>query len=158
MAAGSYIYVEAFLLETIGPLYMPGRLRLFCWFKAAHLPGTQIDGARVSVVACSDQAGGVWKEYSQDLVMEQSMAIIESLERLGIPGRALDAQGNFDTGDSWSNILFQVQREDETFTQSISMQCSGFDGNDAEELKSLFRQLFDLAGYDGYSQVIYNRA
>jgi hypothetical protein len=36
------------------------------------------------------------------------------------------------------------------------MQSSGFEGPNAESLRSLFRFLFALAGYDGFSPVIYD--
>jgi hypothetical protein len=157
VATAQYIDVEILLLQTDGLFFQPGSPSLLCRFKVLHLPGTQVQGAHISVVACIDQRENVWKEFSQELSIEQAQTIVESLEELGIPGRSLDVKGIVDTGDGWSDILLQVQRQDQTFVQNIAMQWSGFSGNDAEKLKALFRQLFNLAGYEGYSKTIYGR-
>jgi hypothetical protein len=40
-------------------------------------------------------------------------------------------------------------------TLDIGMQSSGFDGPDAERLRTLFRALFALVGFEAYCPIVY---
>ena len=156
MAARPYIDLEMSFSETCGPFGKAGWPRLYCWLKSVHLPGSKIDDAMISVVA-RVRATVSWQEHSRRLTLEQTQAILESLDKLGIPEKAVQVEGVVDTSDGWSNICFQVKDGERNFALDIPMQSSGFDGNDAEELRQLFRQLFKCAGYPDYCPVIYGQ-
>jgi hypothetical protein len=156
MAARPYIALEISLRQTGEPLGKVGWPFLYCWLKAVHLPGTAIDDARISVVTRSLPTEH-WHEFTRALTLAESQALVESLKKLGIPGRTLDAHGVDDTSDRWSHLFFRVKDDQETFALEIGMQSSGFAGADAEGLRAFFRQLFDCAGYREYDSEIYER-
>jgi hypothetical protein len=64
-------------------------------------------------------------------------------------------EGVVDTSDGWTNLFFRVKVEKEATALDIGMQSSGFDGLDAERLRTLFRALFALAGLEAYCPIVY---
>jgi hypothetical protein len=156
MTATPYIALEMSLLQTAGPHYKVGWPFLYCWLKAVHLPGTPLNDARVSVLSRAHPTEP-WHEFTRELSLGESEALVGSLEKLGIPGRSLDIEGVVDTSDEWSHVFFRVKTDEQTFALEIDMQASGFKGKDAEGLRALFRQLFDRAGYRDYCPVVYGQ-
>src|SRR4051794_18358072 len=110
------------IVETDGPVYDVGRPRLLCWFSAAHLPGTSLDGARVVLVARSP-ATGAWAEYARDLAPEQSAAVVGSLRGLGLPTRVPDIWGAADTSDEAGQTTVRVWLGDDATSFEFSWQC-----------------------------------
>ena len=96
-----------------------------------------------------------WREYVRQTTIDQARSVVAQLEALGIPGRTPEAEGVVDTSDGWTNLFFRVKVEKEATALDIGMQSSGFDGADAEGLRTLFRHLFALAGFEAYSPVVY---
>lgn len=154
MTVRPYILLEISLAETGGWVGKVGRPRLYCTLNAVHLPGTEIDDAMISIVA-RDRSTDSWQEHTRRLTLEQSQAILASLDKLGITEKPLQVESVFDTSDLWSRLSFRGRDGDKSFALDIGMQSSGFDGNDAEGLRGLLRQLFDYAGYADYSPTIY---
>jgi hypothetical protein len=149
-----YIAVELTLVESGGPHHRAGRPSMLCRFKAAFLPGTNINDGQVCVVV-PDQAARSWKEYAQPVTFEQAREVVRRLDALGIPGRTPEVQGVVDTSNGWTHLLFCARGEQHTTTLDIDMESSGFEGEDAERLRALFRQLFALAGYGGFCPAVY---
>lgn len=149
-----YIVLEVMLLESGGPIGTVGEPRMLCRYHAAHLPGTLIDDGKVSVVV-RDDTTRLWQEYVKPTTVEQARDIAGRLTALGFPGRTLEAKGVVDTSDGWTHLLLRVQWERHSLTLDINMQSSGFEGTDAEQLRDLCRQLFALAGFEGYCPVVY---
>jgi hypothetical protein len=154
MADPRYIVIEVTLLETGGSCETVGETRMFCRYSAVHCPGTQFDDGRVSVVA-RDDATQSWREYARRTTLDEARGIVAHLEALGTPGRTPEAKGIVDTSNGWTNLFFRVKAEQEETAVDIGMQCSGFDGADAERLRTLFRALFALAGFEAYSPSVY---
>lgn len=142
------------LIESSGLFGQAGRPNLFCWASAFHFPAAALGDGRILVLS-RDPAADAWREYAGALSAEQSRTIMELLKALGLPGRTPDVEGVVDTSDGWSHISFQTGVEGRHSHLDISMHSSGFDGGDAARLRSLFRLLFDLAGYQGYNQSAY---
>jgi hypothetical protein len=149
-----HIVLEVMLLETGGPFGTAGEPRLFCRYSALHLPGTPLDDGRVSVVA-RDGPTQSWQEYARRTTLDNARGIVAQLQALGVPGRTPEAEGVVDTSDGWTNLLFRVKAETDATALEIGMQSSGFDGADAERLRTLFRALFALAGFEAYCPVVY---
>jgi hypothetical protein len=127
---------------------------MFCRYCAIHLPGTHLDDGKVSVVA-RDHATQAWREYTRQTTLDEARGVLAQLEALGIPGRRPEVEGVVDTSDGWTNLFFRVKVEKEAMTLDIGMQSSGFDGPDAERLRTLFRALFALAGFEAYCPIVY---
>jgi hypothetical protein len=154
MADSQYIVIEVTLLESGGPFGTVGEPKMFCRYRAVHLPGTHFGDGKVSVVV-RDHATQSWREYVRQTTFEEARSVRAQLEALGIPGRTPEAQGVVDTSDGWTNLFFRVEAEKESMALDIAMQSSGFDGADAERLRTLFRDLFALAGFETYCPVVY---
>jgi hypothetical protein len=150
------IAVEVSLAETCGPFGKVGWPRLYCWFKAVHVPGTSIDDAKISVLARVDSTKS-WQEHTRRLTLEQAQDIVESLQKLGIPEKSIQVEGVVDSSDGWSALYVRVQVDTRVFALDIHMQSSGFEGDDAEELRGFFRQLFERAGYADYCPATYGQ-
>jgi hypothetical protein len=144
------------LIESSGLFGRVGAPTLFCWVSAVHLPGGLIDDGNALVL--SHDITGAWHEHSQRLSAGQSLEVIERLEKLGLPERAPEAEEVLDTSEAWFHISFLVRIGSCHARVDIPMHSSGFEGRDAEPLKELFRCLFGLAGYRGYSTTVYGSA
>ena len=144
------------LTESSGLFGRVGAPTLFFWLSAAHLPGGLIDDGNVLVL--SRDLTGVWREHPQRLSAGQSLEVLERLEKLGLPERAPEAEEVLDTSEAWSHISFLARIGSRHARVDIPMHSSGFEGRDSEPLKELFRCLFGLAGYRGYSTTIYGLA
>ncbi len=147
MADPKYIIIEVMLRESGGPIGKVGKPRMICRYKACHVPGTDLDDGIVNVVV-HDHATQSWREYTRQTTFEEARGIVAQLKALGIPGRTPEVEGVVDTSDSWAHLFFRVMGEQDSMALDIHMQSSGFDGADAEGLRTLFRQLFALAGYE----------
>jgi hypothetical protein len=147
MADLKYIFIEVTLLESVGPIGTVGKLRMICRYKACHVPGTHLDDGQVSVVV-HDHATQSWREYTRQTTYAEARGIVAQLKALGIPGRTPEVEGVIDSSDSWAHLFFRVLGEQDSMALDINMQSSGFNGADAEGLRTLFRQLFALAGYE----------
>ena len=156
MKIQSPILLGLSLVETGGPFGDVGWPVMHCWLSAVYVPGTSMEDARISVLTRADSTQP-WCEYARDLSLADAQRLMESLERLGIPGKTLDVEGAIDTSESWSRVFFRVVAAEQTFELDIAMESSGFRGPDAEGLRAVFRQVFSLAGYSNYSPVIYGR-
>ena len=154
MHSQTHVSFTLSLIESSGPFGRAGRPELFCWANAFHLPAGIIDDGRV-VVLSRDPGTNAWREYAGALSAAQSRTIVELLQALGMPGRSPEVEGVVDTSDGWSHISFHTSVEGRHSHLGISMHSSGFDGGDAARLRSLFRLLFDLAGYQGYDLSVY---
>jgi hypothetical protein len=154
MAFSQPIVLELSLVESSGPWLEPGSPVLYCWFHAVHLPGTPHDEGKISVLSM-DRAARIWREYTRLVTIDQSREVLAGLETLGLPGRTPDVVGVVDSSDGWDRVVFCVRTEGGAHCMDIAMHSSGFDGNDAEALRELFRRLFALAGFAEFSPVIY---
>ena len=154
MDSHTYLSFTLSLIESSGPFGRVGSPHLFCWASASHLPASPLDDGHILILSL-DSATGTWREYASGLSIEQSRRVIDLLNRLGMPGQTPDVEGVVDTSDGWSHISFETHLEGQHTHLDISMHSSGFGGNDAAQLRGLFRYLFSLAGYEGYSLSIY---
>jgi hypothetical protein len=156
MADSQYIVVEVTLLESTGPFKTVGVPRMFCRYSAVHVPGTDLDDGRVCVVV-RDDATQSWREYARRTTFDEARDVVAQLEALRMPGRTPEVKGIIDTSDGWTNLFFRVQGERDVTALDIGMESSGFDGADAERLRTLFRYLFALAGFEAYCPVVYGQ-
>lgn len=157
MSDTRYVIMEVTLLETGGSFGSVGEPEMLYRYSAAHLPGTQLDDGKASVVV-RDNATRLWREYVRRTTFDEARGVLAQLKALGIPGRTPEASGVVDTSDGWTNLFFRIKAEQEVTALDISMHSSGFDGVDAERLRTLFRDLFALAGFDAYRAVVYGHA
>jgi hypothetical protein len=148
--------IELTLLETRGPFFKVGAPTLLCRFSAVHLGGNQINDGKVCVIV-RDTIANHWREYARDVTADQVQQVAGRLQGLHIPYRTPNVQGVIDTSDAWTHLLLYIRAEQRTLPLEIHMHSSGFDGEDAEPLRTLFRLLFALAGYDGFCRVVYGR-
>jgi hypothetical protein len=119
-----------------------------------HLPGTPHTEGTVSVLSAAP-ATCQWHEFIRATTIDQVQHVLAALEALGLPGRAPNVKGVVDTSEGWERLVFWVQVKGESRTVNLDVHSSGFDGPDAEPLRTLFRRLFALAGFTGFSPVIY---
>jgi len=154
MADPRYVVGKVTLLELGGPFGKVEEPRMFCRYSAVHVPGTHLDDGKVSVVV-RDQATHSWREYTRQTTLDEARGVLAQLEALGIPGRTPEVGGVVDTSDGWTNLFCRVEVEKDATAFDIAMQSSGFGGADAERLRSLFRVLFALAGFEAYCPVVY---
>lgn len=157
MGSHTYVSFTLSLIESSGLFGRVGSPNLFCWASAAHLPAGSLDDGHILILS-RDSATGIWREYAKAFSIEQSCKVIELLNALGLPGKTPDAEGVVDTSDGWSHISFETRIEEQYSHIEISMQSSGFEGSDSAKLRGMFRYLFGLAGYEGYSLAIYGEA
>lgn len=157
MDSQTYISFTLSLVESSDLFGRVGSPNLFCWASAAHLPASPIDDGHILILS-RDSVSGVWHEYAKAFSIEQSLKVIELLNGIGLLSRIPDVVGIVDTSDGWSHISFEIQIEGQHSHLEISMHSSGFGGSDGSQLRGLFRYLFSLAGYEGYSLSIYGDA
>lgn len=148
------VYYEIVVVESGGPLFEVGAPQLYGWLRAFHLPGGGAEDARVSLLVRSERDGS-WTEYARHLTPEQSLATLQRVRQLGLPGRDLEVQGVVDTSDTWANLSLRVRLEGQASAVDVDMYSSGFQGKDAPALRGLCRWLFGLAGFTGYDRAIY---
>jgi len=53
-----------------------------------------------------------------------------------------------DSSDGWAHVLLHVRRDKQQATLSLDLASSGFDGEDAQALRAVFRCLLEAAGLD----------
>jgi hypothetical protein len=154
MSDPSYTVFELTLVETGGPLPGPGVPALVCHVGAFHLTPGPVDDGRVTVLARSRPGPG-WREFGRRTTRDESRAILDRLDRLGLPDRRPTVTGAFDTSDTWAHLHLAVRLWDKTAVVEVPCQSTGFEGPDADALRELVREVFALAGYDEYSAVLY---
>lgn len=147
-------FLELSLIESSGLWFKPGKPSMYCWLGATHTPRVEFGEARIQVLS-ADRTTTFWRELNRELNLEQASQVRAELERIGLPGTAPEVQGVIDTSDGWNRLLFSVRTESGACSITIDMQSSGFEGRDAPALRSLFRQLFSLAGFVNFSPTIY---
>jgi hypothetical protein len=99
MADPQYIAIELTLLESGGAIGTVGKPRMLCRYMAVHVPGTDLDDGKVSVLV-RDSVRQSWREYERRTTFDQAQEVIARLQALGIPGRMPDAKGVDDSSDS----------------------------------------------------------
>ena len=78
--------------------------------------------------------------------LDRVKEIVRLLTELGIPGRKLRVREAVDTSDVWSKLSFRVQLNNQEYTLDLTMMATGFEGEDAELLRTLLRTLLRSAG------------
>lgn len=141
----THFHVELLLVETGGVFKDVGGPRLVCRFAAASGPGG-VRSARIDVLAW-DAPTGAWREHARALEVVHVTELVARIEALGAAGRRLDVQGVVDTADVWTSLHLSLMTSAGASTYVFSMQGSGFEGADAEELRALLREVFALAGF-----------
>jgi hypothetical protein len=143
--------------QTSGPHLSAGSPQLFGWVRGFLLPTISITDARVCILACS-ATSGVWVEYARPIPLDEAAALADMLARLGLPDRAPQVTGVVDTSDGWSALDVSVTVEEHSRSFAVYTESSGFAGPDADALRTMFRQVFALAGYTGYDESLYGRS
>lgn len=154
MKSPSHVLLSLALIESSGSFFRVGSPTLLCWFSVAHMPASDIGDGKI-VVIHYDQIRGGWNEYTREVTVEQSQAILEQVKRLGFPDRLPDVEGKVDTGDHWTHLSLQIGINDRRSWLTLSMESSGFEGRDADLLRQLFRHLFGIAGFAEFNPTIY---
>ena len=161
----SPLTVDLLLTETVGSLSSVGRPTLYARLSAVigYPPRTS---ASISVLAAhfeipasplSSDASMSWQEHTAPLSETQLRPLLRALYRIGYPQRLPRVNGVVDTSVGYTTISFHARINDERpWTFSVSVQSSGFEGEDARELRDLCRRLFALASYDAYDPVVYD--
>lgn len=148
-AAAEAFYLDVYLTVTGGAFNVVGALRLFGWLKAARGPGFEPRGHLVVVQPSG--AGGTLKAREKDIEAEQVDGLVKSLRHLGFPDRSPRVEETFDTSDVWEHVVFRVTLNDATAEVDLALLASGFEGEDAEALRDVFRNLLDAAGLRGHA-------
>jgi hypothetical protein len=163
----SPLAVDLLLTETAGLLSSIGRPTLYARLSAliGYPPGTS---ANIAVLAAhfehprqrlSSDASISWHEYTAPISETQVRPLLRGLYRIGFPQRLPRVNGVVDTSIGCTTISLLARINDEPpWTFSVSMQSSGFEGEDAEGLRDLCRRLFALTTYDAYDPVVYDDA
>lgn len=154
MSAPNHIALEISLLQIGGEVLNRGDLQVVCDFRAFHVPGTPMDAGRVSVLA-KDRISERWVEYRRETEREFAAEIAGLVKQLGIPERVPKVRGELDTCDSWTQLLLHFTVDSKSCTFAIDVQCSGFEGADAETLRTLLQKLFLAAGFESHSRSVY---
>jgi len=88
-----------------------------------------------------------------NLVAKDFEATPEQVDQLGMllkafrfPEHAPHVDGIIDSSDSWYQTILRVALDSLQRTLDLNFQCSGYDGDDAEGLRALFRHLTTMAG------------
>lgn len=141
--------LELTIQASHGLLGRIGGPKMFGRFCMLHAPGSRLAGAAVSFVG-RDEANGGWREYEQPVSSEAALAVAAQIDVLGMPARSPDVSQVFDTSDCWTNLLLQVKKDEQAVSFEVGMQCSGFEGPDADALRRLLHTLCALCGYQGF--------
>lgn len=140
----SPFYLDLLLTVTGGSFNVVGRLRLFCWLKAIRNPGFEPRGRRV--VVQPSEPGGQLEPREQEFEPGRVEGLVKALQDLGFPERPLQVEPVFDTSDVWEHVVLRVTLNDATAEVNLGLLASGFDGEDAEGLREVFRRLLDVVG------------
>lgn len=132
---------EVSLLETGGAMPGVGRLLRYCRFAAAHVPAAGIFDAEVAVlVAAGDD--GVARSTSCVLDAAAARELVAVIDESGFAAQVPDVRERPDTSSHWRRIVLDVQLDDRATHLDLLMQSSGFEGPDADGLRTLLTRLF----------------
>ena len=158
----AYNSLEIPLVETIGPMLRVQLPHLVLWFNAFQAGGA---GRRARVLVLDrPQMAGLWKagvrpprtapwtEHVSCVFDDKVDHVLQLLSELGIPSRELRVQGASDSSDTWTRLILYVQLNGQQYALDVDMLLSGFEGEDADQLRRLIRSLLALAG-EGISSV-----
>lgn len=135
------LFLELHFSVTGGAYTAIGDLELYCWLRAVRLPG-HVDAAKLVAV---DRRGGQLGVRESDLEIGRLASFVSLLEDLGFPARRLRVEGAFDTSDFWQHVVLRVTLNDDTETVELSLCSSGFEGEDADGLRRVFRWILETA-------------
>jgi hypothetical protein len=138
----SDFFLELTLQVTRGPFGKLGSLDMIYWLKATTYPFAG-NGTRGTVI-CRENPNSVLAPLELNVPLAEAEMIVGLFRTLGFPGRNLDVQPIVDTSDCWTALSLQVYLDDRRDTLSLSLQCSGFEGNDAKSLQDIFARLFEV--------------
>lgn len=154
MSPSNYLALEISLLQIDGEVPNRGDVKLVCDYRALHMAGTFLDGGRITVLA-KDPITERWVEYRRETGRELAAEVAQLVQQLGIPERRPKVIGTIDTCESWTQLLLHFAVNQKTCTFTVEVQCSGFEGSDAETLQTLLQKLFLAAGYESHSRSVY---
>lgn len=145
--------LEMTIQASYGLLGRVGEPKMFGRFCMQHAPGSSLAGAVVSFVG-KDEAGDNWREYQQLVSSEAALDVAAQIDALGMSTRAPDVSQLFDTSGCWTKLLLRVKKDEQTVSFEIGLQCSGFEGPDADALRRLLHTLCVLCGYQGFDHSV----
>ncbi len=137
-------YLDLYLTVTSGSFDIVGQLQLFCWLKAFRAPGFEQRGHLVVVHPSAPDGALLTRE--QDVEAGRAEALVRALQGLEFPDRSPRVEPVFDTSDIWEHVVLRLTLNDATASLDLGLFASGFDGEDAEGLREVFRRLLDAAG------------
>jgi len=148
--------VEIDWTEAVGPQTSVGSPYLFGWLRACYMePGFIADG-RVVVLARESQEAD-WTQYQGPVTQSEAETLVSAFALLGIPERAPKVESVLDSSDRWFTSILRVAVYEQIQTFTIQTQSSGFKGDDADGLRSIFQRVLKLSGY-GHQHTIFRDA
>lgn len=145
--------VEIDWTESVGPQTNVGSPYLFGWLRACYMnPGFIADG-QVVVLAREAQSAD-WTQYQGLVTQSDADALVCEFALLGVPERAPQIELVLDSSDIWFTSCLRVSVFGKIQTFTIQTQSSGFKGQEADGLRSIFQRILDLSGY-GHQRTIF---
>ena len=140
---------EIEVVESTGRLGKSGYPILLC-----RTDGFMQEASAGIVILAYDYTEKKWGEYRHTIAPDAAKEIVERLKLLGIPERLPMVEGIHLTAPVWINLSLKIKFNNQRFYLDL-WAAEGIKGKDAENLRELFKYLFNLAGYSGSSAVIY---
>lgn len=154
MSTSNSISLEISLLQTGGEVLHAGNVELVCDYRAIHIANTPMDSGRVTVLA-KDRISQKWVEYRRNTNWDLAVEVARVVKLMGLPDQPPKVRGSLDTCERWTQLSFRVAVDGQSCAFTIDIQCSGFEGSDAQKLRHLLKMLFAAVGFESYSKSVY---
>jgi len=145
--------IEIDWVEAIGPVMCVGSPYLFGWLRALYVQSGVIADGRVVILARKDQSAD-WAQYQGYVTQSDAETLVSAFADLGIPERAPRIESVPDSSATWFTSSVRVVVGEQVQTFMVQTQCSGFEGPEADGLRTIFQQILTLSGY-GHQQTIF---
>jgi hypothetical protein len=138
--------VEIDWTESVGPQTSVGSPYLFGWLRACYMEPGFINDGRVTVLVREPQSTN-WVQHQGVVTKSEAENLAVAFALLGIAERAPRVEMVLDSSDTWFTSILRVFVSGHTQTFTIQTQSSGFQGPEADGLRSIFQRILDLSGY-----------
>lgn len=150
---GLPFWLELTMTQAGGWLGRVGQQSLVGRFCSQFTTSGELTDATVSILSRDNT--GAWQAYEHPVMLESAAAIATLVRSLGMPTRKPDVEEVYDTSNVWTHLSLRVNENDQAMQLDLPMQCSGFQGNDADALRRLFHAVFSAAGFADFDRSVF---
>jgi hypothetical protein len=89
---------------------------------------------------------GAWTVHEFEPSIPEAARLSARLRKLGFPERTPAVREKVDTADVWLRVVLSAALDGRESALALHLLPSGFEGEDAEAIREVFRQVLAVAG------------